>query len=188
MVRLMEKYKTEVMPALGKELGTSNPLAIPRINKIVVSMGVGKAVAEKTRMAIAAKELSQITGQKALICKSKKSVSNFKLRENLEIGAKVTLRGKRMYEFLDRLISLAIPRVRDFRGLDPKSFDGRGNFNMGVSEQTVFPEVESDKVQFQQGMNITFVTSATKDADARKLLSLMGLPFRKTDGTGGRAA
>lgn len=187
MARLMEKYKNEVLPSLAKEMGTTNPLAIPRLKKIVVSMGVGKAIAEKARIAAAAKELSQITGQKPLICKSKKSVSNFKLRENYEIGAKVTLRGKRMYEFLDRLISVAIPRVRDFRGLDPKSFDGRGNFNMGVNEQTVFPEVEADKVQFQQGMNITFVTSATKDADARKLLTLMGLPFRKADGSG-RAA
>lgn len=188
MARLMEKYKTEVLPALGNELGTKNPNAIPRIKKIVVSMGVGKAIAEKVRMASAAKELMQITGQKPLLCKSKKSVSNFKLREGYEIGAKVTLRGRRMYEFLDRLISLAIPRIRDFRGLDPKSFDGRGNYNMGVNEQTVFPEVEADKVQFQQGMNITIVTSATKDADARKLLTLMGLPFRRTDGSGGRAA
>ena len=187
MSRLIDKYKNEVLPALAQELGTQNPLALPRLKKVILSMGVGKALQEKPRIAAAAKELSQITGQKPVICKARKSVSNFKLREGYEIGVKVTLRGKRMYEFLDRLISLAIPRIRDFRGLDPKSFDGRGNFNMGVSEQTVFPEVEADKVQFQQGMNITIVTSAKKDADARRLLMLMGMPFRKTE-SGERAA
>jgi len=187
MARMLEKYKNEVMPALAQELGTKNALAIPRMNKIVISMGVGKALMEKTRIAAAQKELALICGQKPVVCKAKKSVSNFKLREGYEIGLKVTLRGRRMYEFMDRLISLAIPRVRDFRGLDPKSFDGRGNFNMGVSEQTVFPEVDADKVQFQQGMNITFVTTADKDADARRLLMLMGLPFRRTDSERGAA-
>ncbi len=182
MTRLMDKYKSEVAPALSAEMGTKNPLAIPRLQKIVISMGIGRALAEKTRIAAAQKELSQIAGQKPIVCKAKKSVSNFKLREGYDIGLKVTLRGKRMYEFMDRLISLAIPRVRDFRGLDPKSFDGRGNYNMGVNEQTVFPEVEADKVQFQQGMNITFVTSADKDADAKRLLVLMGMPFRRTEG------
>ncbi len=182
MARLMERYKKEVAPALKQELGMSNPMAVPRLEKIIISMGLGKAVAEKQRMAAAQKELTAIAGQKPLVCPARKSVSNFKLREGYDIGLKVTLRGRRMFEFMDRLISVAIPRIRDFRGLDPKSFDGRGNFNMGISEQTVFPEVDVDKVQFQQGMNITFVTTASNDQHSRRLLAMLGMPFRKTEG------
>lgn len=181
MARLLEKYKTQVLPALQKEFGRQNRLSIPKLEKIVVSMGIGKAVAEKKRMEAATKELAQITGQKPAICRARKSVSNFKLREDVPIGAMVTLRGRRMYEFLDRVISVAIPRIRDFRGLNPNSFDGRGNFNMGLTEQTVFPEVDADKVEFQQGMNITMVTSARNDAESRRLLMLMGLPFRRDE-------
>jgi large subunit ribosomal protein L5 len=181
MARLLEKYKTQVLPALQKEFGRTNRLSIPKIEKIVVSMGVGKAVAEKKRIESAQKELAQITGQRPIVCRAHKSVSNFKLREDVPIGVMVTLRGQRMYEFLDRVISIAIPRIRDFRGLNPNSFDGRGNFNMGLTEQTVFPEVDADKVEFQQGMNITMVTSARNDAESRRLLALMGMPFRRDE-------
>ena len=181
MVRLLERYRTQVVPALQTELGRKNALSIPRLEKVVVSMGLGKAIAEKTRLEVAQKELASITGQRPLICAARKSVSNFKLRQGMKIGAKVTLRGPRMYEFLDRLISVAIPRVRDFRGLEPKGFDGRGNYNLGLTEQTVFPEVDPDKVQFQQGMNITLVTTARNDAEARRLLTLMGMPFRREE-------
>lgn len=175
----MEKYKSEVLPALQKELGRDNRLSIPKLKKIVVSMGLGKATQEKKRIDQAQKELTQIVGQKPIVCRAKKSVSNFKLREGQSVGLKVTLRGSRMYEFLDRLICVAVPRIRDFRGLNPNSFDGRGSFNMGLAEQTVFPEVDADKVEFQQGMNITMVTSAKNDHESRRLLTLMGLPFRK---------
>lgn len=181
MARLLEKYKNEIAAELKQELGIKNPMAIPRVDKIVISMGLGSAISEKGRIAAAQKELALIAGQKPLVCKAKKSVSNFKLREGYDIGLKVTLRGKRMYEFLDRLIAIAIPRIRDFRGLNPNSFDGRGNYSMGVTEQTVFPEVDPDKVTFQQGMNITFATSARNDREARELLQKLGLPFRKTD-------
>jgi large subunit ribosomal protein L5 len=179
MARLLEKYQTDVLPALTTELRRQNPMSIPRLEKIVVSMGVGKAIAERKRLESARKELAAITGQLPLVCKAKKSVSNFKLRKGMDIGVKVTLRGKRMYEFLDRLISTAIPRVRDFRGLDPKGFDGRGNYNMGLTEQTVFPEVDADKVEFQQGMNITLVTTARNDQESLALLKRMGMPFRQ---------
>ncbi len=178
MARVEEKYKNEVLPALQSELGFSNVLAVPRLTKIVISMGMGKAITNKQMMDTAANELALIAGQKAVICNARKSVSNFKLRRGMPIGLKVTLRGKRMYEFLDRLVSVAIPRVRDFRGLNPKGFDGRGNYNMGLTEQTVFPEVPVDKVQFQQGMNITLCTTATKDEHAFKLLEKLGMPFR----------
>ena len=181
MSRLTEKYKSEVVPALVKSVGRKNLLSIPRLQKIVVSMGLGKALQEKARVPAAQKELAAIVGQKPIVCRARKSVSNFKLREGYEIGLKVTLRGQRMYEFLDRLISIAIPRIRDFRGLDPKSFDGRGNYSMGVTEQTVFPEVDVDKVTFQQGMNITFVTTALNDRESRELLTLLGMPFRKSE-------
>ncbi|MEK6643056.1 MAG: 50S ribosomal protein L5 [Planctomycetota bacterium] len=181
MARLIERIKTDVEPALMKEFGRTNRLSIPKINKVVVSMGIGKALLEKKRIEHAQKELTQITGQRPLVCKAKKSVSNFKLREGYEIGMKVTLRGQRMYDFLERLIATAIPRIRDFRGLNPRGFDGRGNFNMGLTEQTVFPEVDADRVEFQQGMNITMVTTARNDAEARRLLTLIGLPFRKDE-------
>jgi large subunit ribosomal protein L5 len=181
MARLLEKYKTQVLPELQKEFGRPNRLSIPKLEKIVVSMGVGKAVAEKKRIDAAQKELSQITGQKPVVCRARKAVSNFKLREDMPIGVMVTLRGHRMYEFLDRVISIAIPRIRDFRGLNPNSFDGRGNYNMGLTEQTVFPEVDADKVEFQQGMNITLVTSSKNDAESRRLLQMMGMPFRRDE-------
>ena len=185
MARLHEKYKTELMPTLQRDLGRENPMSIPRLDKIVVSMCLGKAIAESSgkarenkRFAEALDSLTTIAGQKPLITKARKSVSNFKLREGWDIGMKVTLRGTRMYEFLDRLISLSIPRVRDFRGLNPNSFDGRGNYGMGLSEYGVFPEVNPDKINYQQGMNITICTSAGNDADARALLTLFGMPFR----------
>ena len=158
--RLRKKYNETIIAQLKTDLKIDNVMAIPRVNKIVISMGLGKAIAEKPRLEAAIKELTVIAGQKPVICKAKKSVSNFKLREGMEIGAKVTLRGNRMWEFLDRLIILAIPRVKDFRGLNPKGFDGRGNYNMGLTEQTVFSEVAADQVTFHQGMNITIVTSA----------------------------
>jgi len=155
-------------------------LSLPRLQKIVVNMGVGKALQEKNRMELAAEQLSQITGQKALITKAKKAVSGFRLRENNPIGCKVTLRGRRMYEFLDRLISIALPRIRDFRGVNPKSFDGHGNYSLGLAEQLVFPEIDPDKVTFTQGMDVTFVTSTDSDDEARELLRGFGMPFRET--------
>ena len=178
MARLLEKYKSEISPAMQEEFKYSSAMAIPVLSKVVVSMGLGRALTEKKRLETAAGELALITGQKPLVCKATKSVANFKLREGYEIGLKVTLRGKRMYEFVDRLINAVIPRMRDFRGLNAKSFDGRGNYNMGLSEQSVFPEIDLGKTEFQQGMNITFVTTAESDEQARKLLTLLGMPFR----------
>ncbi|NLX14398.1 MAG: 50S ribosomal protein L5 [Phycisphaerales bacterium] len=182
MPRLMEKYRTEVLPALYEQAGTNNPMAVPRLNKIVVSMGLGIAIQEKRRLEMAAKDLTVITGQKPQVCRARKSVSNFKVRAGYETGLKVTLRGHRMYEFLDRLINTAIPRIRDFRGLNPRSFDGRGNYSFGVNEQTVFPEIDAAAVEAPQGMNITFVTSAGNDRDSRELLRLIGMPFRTEQG------
>ncbi len=179
MARVLEKYKNEILPALQSELGIDNPLAVPRLKKIVVSMGIGRATQNKQMLEVASNELALITGQKPVVCNARKSVSNFKLRQGMPIGLKVTLRGKRMYEFLDRLISVVIPRVRDFRGLSPRAFDGHGNYSLGLTEQTVFPEVPIDKVQFQQGMNITIVTSARNDEQAYKLMEKLGMPFRK---------
>jgi large subunit ribosomal protein L5 len=153
-------------------------MAVPRMEKVVISMGVGKAVQDKKFLESAKKDIMMITGQMPVMCKAKKSVSNFKVREGVETGLKVTVRGVRMYEFMDRLISLAIPRVRDFRGLNPNGFDGRGNYSMGLIEQSVFPEINTAQIEFQQGMNITFVTTAKTDDEARKMLSLFGMPFR----------
>jgi len=179
--RLWERYQKEILPALAKTLGRSNPHALPKLEKIVVSMGVGSAISEKKHIEEAAAALSQITGQKALVTKSRKAIANFKLRENLPIGAKVTIRGPRMYEFLDRLISLALPRVRDFRGLNPKAFDGNGNYSLGLTEQLVFPELNPDKFLRPQGMNVTFVVGGTKsDDESREMLKAFGMPF-KTD-------
>jgi large subunit ribosomal protein L5 len=178
MARLKDLYRSQIVPELAKEFKYKSPMAVPRVNKIVISMGVGKAVQDKKYMEIAKKDLTMISGQMPLVCKAKKSVSNFKVREGMETALKVTLRGNRMYEFMDRLISLAIPRVRDFRGLSPTGFDGRGNFSMGLSEQSVFPEIDPAKVEFQQGMNITFVTSANSDEETKKMLTLFGMPFR----------
>ena len=176
--RLYKRYLEEIVPALQEKLKIKNRMAVPRITKVVVSMGLGKAIAEKTRLETGVKELTAITGQKALICQARKSVSNFKLRQGMEIGVKVTLRGQKMWEFLDRLIILAIPRVKDFRGLSPKAFDGRGNYNLGLTEQTVFPEIRGDQVTFHQGLAITIVTTAENDTAGFELLSLLGMPFR----------
>jgi len=178
MTRLLERYKAEILPELLKQKSTTNPMAVARLEKVVISMGVGSAIQEKRRLELAAKDLSTITGQKPLVCKARKSVSNFKVRAGMKTGLKVTLRGQRMYEFLDRLISVAIPRIRDFRGLSPKSFDGHGNYSMGVTEQTIFPEIDPAAVEWPQGMNITLVTTAEDDRESRELLRLMGMPFR----------
>ncbi|HET6426607.1 MAG TPA: 50S ribosomal protein L5 [Planctomycetaceae bacterium] len=181
MARLQEQYNSTIRAALGKELNRTNPHAIPQLKKIVVSMGLGKAIGERKRLDEAVGQLAQITGQRPQVTKARVAVSGFRLREGMEIGCRVTLRGKRMYEFLDRLINLALPRVRDFRGLNPKGFDGRGNYNMGLNEQLVFPEINPDKVNFTQGMNITMVTTAGSDDEGRLLLKEFGLPFRKDD-------
>jgi len=180
MARLLQRYRDEIVPQLAARLGRRNVLSLPRLDKIVVSMGLGKAHDEPKRVEAAVEDLAIITGQKPLLTKAKKSVSAFRLREGMTIGCKTTLRGARMYEFLDRLINVAIPRFRDFRGLDPGAFDGRGNYNMGVNEQLVFPEVRVDKVQFQQGMNITIViTNSCSDEESRWLLEGFGFPFRR---------
>lgn len=179
MARLLQKYREEVVPALQTKLGRKNALSLPRLEKIVVSMGVGAAIQDRKRLEEAAGQLAQLTGQKAQITRSRKAVSAFRLREGMEIGCRVTLRGQRMYEFFDRLISLALPRVRDFRGLNPNSFDGNGNYSMGLNEQLVFPEIDPDKVHNVQGMNITMVTTATSDDEARELLRELGMPFRR---------
>ncbi len=176
--RLLERYVAEIAPALAQKFGRANILSLPKLQKIVLNMGVGKALQDKNRMTEAADHLTQIAGQKAQITKSRIAVSGFRLRENNEIGCRVTLRGRRMYEFLDRLVNAALPRIRDFRGLNPKSFDGNGNYTMGVSEQLIFPEIDADKVNFTQGMDITFVTSTRNDDEARELLRSFGMPFR----------
>jgi len=179
VARLLEKYKNEVIPALNERFGYKNPMSVPKLEKIVVSMGIGDGQTESAKLETAQKQLAQIAGQMPIITKARKSVSNFKLREGYNVGLKVTLRGVRMYEFLDRLVAIAVPRVRDFRGLNPSGFDGRGNYNMGLVEQSVFPEVDSTKVTFTQGMNIAMQTSAGTDEEARELLTLLGVPFRK---------
>jgi large subunit ribosomal protein L5 len=173
--RLKEKYVKEVVPKLMKELGITNPMRVPRLVKVVVNMGIG--IAEKDAMKIHVEELSRITGQKPVITKAKKSISNFKLREGMSIGAKVTLRGNRMYEFMDRLIAAALPRIRDFRGLPADSFDGRGNYSMGIKEQTIFPEIDPNNVSAVQGMDVTIVTGTEDDREARELLKMLGIPF-----------
>jgi len=180
MSRLREIYKSKVAPALQEKFGYKNLMAVPKMEKIIVSMGVGKAVADKKFLDSAMKDLTVISAQKPLVCKAKKSVSNFKVRMGYETGLKVTLRKERMFEFMDRLINLAIPRVKDFRGLNTKSFDGRGNYSMGMVEQSVFPEIDLSKVESQQGMNITFVTTAKTDAEGREMLHLFGMPFRES--------
>jgi large subunit ribosomal protein L5 len=185
--RMLEHYLKTVQPALSKALDRTNAHAIPRLEKIVVNMGVGIAVTEKKYLEEAISALTQVTGQKPIATLSKAAVSGFKLRENLPIGCKVTLRGRRMYEFLDRLVSLALPRVRDFRGLSSTAFDGHGNYSLGLSEQMVFPEINPDKYTRPQGMNITLVTSAKNDDEARQFLRAMGVPLKK-DGDEGAAA
>jgi large subunit ribosomal protein L5 len=180
MARLQDRYNKEIIPALKQKFGRDNLLSLPRLQKIVVNMGVGKALQDKNRMEQSADQLSQITGQKAQVRKARVAVSGFRLREGNEVGCRVTLRGKRMYEFLDRLISIALPRIRDFRGVNPKSFDGNGNYSLGLAEQGVFPEIDPDKVNFVQGMDVTFVTSTRNDDEARELLRGFGMPFRES--------
>jgi large subunit ribosomal protein L5 len=179
MARLMERYSKEITARLAEKLGRTNALSLPRLQKICVNMGVGKALQDKNRMEQAADNLTQIVGQRAQVRKAKVAVSGFRLREGNEIGCRVTLRGRRMYEFMDRLISIALPRIRDFRGVNPKSFDGNGNYSLGLTEQMVFPEIDPDKVTFTQGMDVTFVTSTRNDDEARELLRLFGMPFRE---------
>lgn len=182
MARLLEKYRNEIVTELKKDLGHDNVHALPKLVKIVLNMGLGKAVQDRKRLEEALMHLSVITGQKPEVTRAKKSVAGFKLREGMEIGCRVTLRGRRMYEFLDRLITLALPRVRDFRGINPKSFDGHGNFSMGLTEQMVFPEVDADNAKYIQGMNITIVTDTDSNDDARALLEKFGFPFSKPGG------
>jgi large subunit ribosomal protein L5 len=179
--RLREKYEKEILPELAQALGRTNRLSLPRLQKIVVNMGVGSAISDKKHLEEAVAALGEITGQKPLVCSARKSIANFRLRQGMDIGCKVTLRGARMFEFLDRLISLALPRVRDFRGLNPKGFDGRGNYSLGLSEQLVFPELNPDKYTRPQGMNITLCTSIDSDDEARELLMRLGMPFRRGD-------
>ena len=178
--RLLERYKTEIVAALKQKIGRDNPHAIPKLVKISLNMGVGKALQDKERMKQSAEQLGLIAGQKPQVMKAKVAVSGFRLREGNEIGCRVTLRGKRMYEFLDRLINVALPRIRDFRGVNPKSFDGNGNYSMGLTEQLVFPEIDPDTVTFTQGMDITFVTNVRNDDEARELLRMFGMPFRES--------
>ena len=179
MARLRDKYKNEIAPALAKEFGIENPMAIPKVEKIVVNMGIGEAIANAKVLDTAAEELRSVTGQKPVITKAKKSIAAFKLRQGMNIGTMVTLRGERMYEFLDRLISVALPRVRDFRGISGKAFDGRGNYTLGIREQLIFPEIDFNKVDKTRGMNISIVTTAKNDEQARSLLKAMGMPFRQ---------
>lgn len=178
MARLQEKYENEVKPVLAEKFKHANPMAVAKLKKIVMSMGIGDANQDKTKLEAATKQLTLIAGQKAVVTIARKSVSNFKLREGMPVGVMVTLRGKRMYEFLDRLVSLGIPRVKDFRGLNPSGFDGRGNYNMGLVEQSVFPEIDPATITFTQGMNIAIQTSTDSDAEARELLRALGMPFR----------
>jgi large subunit ribosomal protein L5 len=175
--RLKARYREELLPQLSKELGYDNPMRVPRLEKIVVNMGVGDAIKDSKLLDAAVADLAIITGQKAAVTRARKSIAGFKLREGMAIGAKVTLRGARMWEFLDRLISTALPRIRDFRGLNPDAFDGHGNYSIGVTEQLIFPEIDYDKIVKTRGMDITVVTTATSDGDARALLRALGFPF-----------
>ena len=179
MARLKEMYVKEVAPALMNKFSYKNVMEIPKLDKIVVNVGAGEARDNSKVIDAILRDLAAITGQKPLVCKARKSVANFKLREGMPIGAKVTLRGERMYEFLDRLFNIALPRVRDFRGINANGFDGRGNYNMGLKEQLIFPEIEYDKIDKVRGMDICFVTTAKTDEEARELLKLMGAPFAK---------
>ena len=179
MARLQEYYREKIVPQLRKDLAVANPMQVPKITKITVNMGVGEAVADRKVMDAAVADLTKITGQKPLITKSRKSIASFKLREGLAIGCKVTLRGARMYEFLDRLISIAMPRIRDFRGVSPRAFDGRGNYTLGVREQIIFPEIQYDQIDQVRGMDITITTTAVDNKQGRALLEAFNFPFRK---------
>jgi len=178
MSRLREKYVAEVVPALKKEFGYTNVMAIPKLEKVVVNMGLGEATQNAKIIEVAVDELGRITGQKAVVRRAKKSIAQFKVRQGMPVGASVTLRGERMYEFLDRLASIALPRVRDFKGISPKGFDGRGNYTLGLRDQLLFPEIDYMKVDKARGMNVSMVTTAKTDEEARKLLQLLGMPFR----------
>jgi large subunit ribosomal protein L5 len=177
--RLRERYQREIAPALAKEFEITNAMAVPRLEKIVINMGMGEAVANSKVIDTAADELRAIAGQKPVVTKAKKSIAQFKLRQGMAIGTMVTLRGDRMYEFLDRLVSVALPRVRDFRGISPKAFDGRGNYTLGIRDQLIFPEIDFNKVDKTRGMNISIVTTARNDEQARALLRALGMPFRQ---------
>lgn len=179
MARLKEMYQNEIVEAMIKKFGYKNIMEVPKLDKIVINMGVGEAKENAKVLDTAIKDLETITGQKAVVTRAKKSVANFKLREGMPIGCKVTLRGEKMYEFTDRLVNLALPRVRDFRGVNPDAFDGRGNYALGIKEQLIFPEIEYDKVDKVRGMDIIFVTTAETDEEARELLTLFGMPFKK---------
>lgn len=179
MARLKDYYKADVAPALMKKFSYKSVMQIPKLDKIVINVGAGEAKENAKAIDAIMADLMKITGQRPMVCKAKKSVANFKLREGMNIGVKVTLRGDRMYEFMDRLFNVALPRVRDFRGINPNSFDGRGNYNMGIKEQLIFPEIEYDKIDAVRGMDICFVTTANTDEEARELLSLMGAPFAR---------
>lgn len=179
MARLLDTYKKDIAPALMKKFGYKSVMQIPKLEKVVINVGCGEARDNAKMIDAIVNDLSLITGQKPVVCKARKSVANFKLREGMNIGAKVTLRGERMYEFVDRLFTLALPRVRDFRGINQNSFDGRGNYNMGVKEQLIFPEIEYDKIDKVRGMDICFVTTAKTDEESRELLTLLGAPFAK---------
>ncbi|HCM13077.1 MAG TPA: 50S ribosomal protein L5 [Lachnospiraceae bacterium] len=179
MARLKDMYKNEIVAGMTKRFGYKNVMEVPRLNKIVINMGVGDAKENAKALDAAVKDLEIIAGQKPIITKARKSIANFKLREGMPIGCKVTLRGDKMYEFADRLINLALPRVRDFRGVNPNAFDGRGNYALGIKEQLIFPEIEYDKVDKVRGMDIIFVTTAKSDEEARELLTQFGMPFRK---------
>ena len=179
MSRLKDQYKAEIVPALTKKFGYENVMQVPKLDKIVINMGVGEAKENPKALESAVADLETITGQKAVLTKAKNSIANFKIREGMNIGCKVTLRGEKMYEFLDRLVNLALPRVRDFRGINPNSFDGRGNYALGIKEQFIFPEIEFDKVNKVRGMDIIFVTTAKTDEEARELLTLFNMPFAK---------
>jgi large subunit ribosomal protein L5 len=176
--RLRERYKKEIVPSLMKRFGYKNPMQVPRLHKIVVNMGLGEAVSNPKLIEAATAELAAITGQKPVVTRAKKSIATFKLREGMPIGVKVTLRRERMWEFLDRLVTLSLPRVRDFRGTSPRAFDGAGNYTLGLREQIVFPEIDFDKVDRVKGMNITFVTTADSNEEAKELLAQLGMPFR----------
>lgn len=179
MARLKETYQNEIVPAMQKKFGYKNVMQIPKLDKIVINMGVGEAKENAKALESAVKDMDIIAGQKPVITKAKKSIANFKIREGLAIGCKVTLRGSKMYEFADRLINLSLPRVRDFRGVNPNAFDGRGNYALGIKEQLIFPEIEYDKVDKVRGMDVIFVTTAKSDEEARELLTLFGMPFSK---------
>ena len=179
MARMKEYYQKSVAPELMKKFGYKSVMQIPKLDKIVINVGCGEARDNSKVIDAILLDLAAITGQKPIVCKARKSVANFKLREGMNIGAKVTLRGERMYEFLDRFFNVALPRVRDFRGINPNSFDGRGNYNMGLKEQLIFPEIDYDKIDKVRGMDLCFVTTATTDEEARELLTLMGAPFAK---------